>query len=406
MLSKLRIVNFRSIVDLTIDFSYAEGKAPNGYKDLDTLPFLTAPNGERLVPCMAFFGANASGKSTIIEAFKKFQMILEKGFREKETTPYMPNKLHPDRTTALFEITFSIEHGKNVYRIGYDRESIIEESLICDGNPIYTISRGNGEFPGIVHNDYSSERLQTIVKIECSDKQDNQNFTLLTTLASKYTQLCTLVTSADAWFQNFICIPTFKIGFVERFSRKLIQEGDEDFEDRLKKRLSELIQRLDMDIKGFSIETDSLSQRRLMSHHADVNGNLVSFDFFRDESDGTRVLFQLLYFLDVVFEIGGVVFADELDCSLHPLLVQAIVKMAKDKRYNTKNAQLIFTTHTTDILEDNLLRVSEISIVSKNIQYGTKTRRLVDMEHDVRNVTNFRKQYLRGDYAGIPFPTI
>jgi len=79
--------------------------------------------------------------------------------------------------------------------------------------------------------------------------------------------------------------------------------------------------------------------------------------------------------------------------------------MFKDKRYNTTNAQLIFTTHNTDIMEYASMRVSEIGIVKKTLKKGTTFARLSDFT-GVRNVTNFRKQYLDGLYGGTPFPYI
>jgi AAA15 family ATPase/GTPase len=83
--------------------------------------------------------------------------------------------------------------------------------------------------------------------------------------------------------------------------------------------------------------------------------------------------------------------------------------MFKDKRYNIKGAQLVFTTHNTDILDDAVLRVSEVAITRKTIQTGTLIRRIVEFKDDgldVRNVTNFRKQYLKGFYSGVPHPAI
>ena len=81
----------------------------------------------------------------------------------------------------------------------------------------------------------------------------------------------------------------------------------------------------------------------------------------------------------------------------------------KKRRHNPKGAQLIFTTHNTDILDDSILRVSEIAMVRKTTANGTLVRRLVDAKNDgedIRNVTNFRKQYLAGFYSGVPHPAL
>ena len=70
MIAQFKIKNFRSILDMTLDLQYAEGKAPNGYRNSDTFPFLEDATGRRLVPCLAIFGANASGKTNIVKAMK------------------------------------------------------------------------------------------------------------------------------------------------------------------------------------------------------------------------------------------------------------------------------------------------------------------------------------------------
>ncbi len=67
MLSSLRVRNFRCILNLQMQFTYDLKQAPRGWKELDKLPFIE-DGGGRLMPCMALYGPNASGKSTIILA--------------------------------------------------------------------------------------------------------------------------------------------------------------------------------------------------------------------------------------------------------------------------------------------------------------------------------------------------
>ena len=142
----------------------------------------------------------------------------------------------------------------------------------------------------------------------------------------------------------------------------------------------------------------------IYSYHKSIEGSEVRFNF-KEESEGTQRVACLLGYILYVLETGGVLIVDELEASLHPLMLREIVKMFKDKRYNISNAQLIFTTHNTDIMEDELMRVSEVGFVHKTLKEGTTLTRLSDFE-GVRNVTNFRKQYLAGTYSGIPFPYI
>ena len=83
MIKSFTVQNFKSILDLTLDFSYSEGKAPNGYEEMETLPFLELVKNKkkpiRLVPCMALYGANAAGKSNIIYALYTLKTIIYSG---------------------------------------------------------------------------------------------------------------------------------------------------------------------------------------------------------------------------------------------------------------------------------------------------------------------------------------
>ncbi|MCA6072160.1 MAG: ATP-binding protein [Endomicrobium sp.] len=147
------------------------------------------------------------------------------------------------------------------------------------------------------------------------------------------------------------------------------------------------------------------------SYHKDTNNNEVDFDFFNDESNGTKVLFGLMYKILEVLADGKVLIIDEIDRSIHPLVFAKIIEIFKDKDYNTKNTQLVFTTHCTDILEADILRLSEVATVNKNLNERSTIRRISDFKDshefkNIRNTTDFRKLYLQGFFKGIPFPYI
>jgi AAA15 family ATPase/GTPase len=159
----------------------------------------------------------------------------------------------------------------------------------------------------------------------------------------------------------------------------------------------------------FNTKTDSIHSLQITATHTDVAGNPTLLNFLKHESDGTRRLAGLVGLVLHALETGGVFLVDELERSLHPLLMREIVLLFKKRRHNPKGAQLIFTTHNTDILDDSILRISEIALVRKTVANGTLVRRLVDAKRDgedIRNVTNFRKQYLAGFYSGVPHPAL
>jgi AAA15 family ATPase/GTPase len=86
-------------LELRLDFSFAEGKAPNGFKSLVVMPFLDAGDGQRFVSCAAFFGANAAGKSNILKAFLTLKLLLKNGTALAEV--FEPNLLNPKAILLL-----------------------------------------------------------------------------------------------------------------------------------------------------------------------------------------------------------------------------------------------------------------------------------------------------------------
>lgn len=191
----------------------------------------------------------------------------------------------------------------------------------------------------------------------------------------------------------------------------------------------EIVQKLDVDIKNIHVKeqpvTDPLAPRSMVvrrdrstqtdynvfikSSHENDRGEMVVFDFMTQESEGTVRLATVVAHLLRAIKLGVPMFVDELDRSLHPLLVRAVLSLFQQRSRNMNRAQLVFTTHCTELLDDEILRLSEIGIVLKNITVGTKVKRLCDFRRegtDIRNVTNFRGRYMDGFYSGVPFPSL
>ncbi|MDD3927225.1 MAG: ATP-binding protein, partial [bacterium] len=125
----------------------------------------------------------------------------------------------------------------------------------------------------------------------------------------------------------------------------------------------------------------------------------VEFDLEKDESAGTKRFFSLAGWLLTIPITGGVIFIDELDACLHPLLTRYIIKLMH--RNNREPAQLVFTTHDCGLLDSDLFRRDQIWFTEKNEQGATDVFSLWD--YKPRKSENIRKGYLAGRYGAIPF---
>jgi len=136
-------------------------------------------------------------------------------------------------------------------------------------------------------------------------------------------------------------------------------------------------------------------------HPSSDKGEDVALEF-DEESAGTRKLFALAGpWLDVL-DNGLVLFVDELDTSLHPHLVRFLLNLLHTPETNLHNAQLIFTTHDTTVLDQTLMRRDQVWFVEKDAENATRLYPLSD--YKPRKGEALQKGYLYGRYGALPFP--
>ncbi len=445
MLSYVKIRNFKSILDVMVDFSYAEGKAPNNYEQLNTIPFLEVDKKNRFVPCMVFYGANASGKSNIITALFVLNQILKKGIIGN----YFPNKLNQKYDYSSFEIEFFKDKAKYNFYIEYNAFFIKKEKLSKNNKTLYSIDKSSkNNFKNIQTEDYNSDKFNNIIDVECSQFQTIQSNELelnesieninnkvqivpfISRINIGYRGLNKdLVDAFNYLISSIVISLTNNIPYRDSLAILSNNKNDNESLQQSFNKIAEILKKFDIDISRMSLNRELKNpQERLTdipafieqnvnnnvlrleyinSYHHDINNKEVKFNFFREESNGTQILLSLIGFVLYSLENGTALIIDEIDRAIHPMLLIQIIKMFKDKDYNKKNAQLIFTCHATDILSEEIFRISEVSFINKNLKQGTTIKRISDFkEKDIRNVTDFRKLYWNGVFGGIPYPYI
>lgn len=185
-------------------------------------------------------------------------------------------------------------------------------------------------------------------------------------------------------------------------------------DDKYKSILEKLIKNLDLGFKGFKIdEINSLPVKNAFkTYHNlyDNQGNVISdfeFSLHENESSGTNKIFDLSGYLILVLELGLILVVDELDSKLHPILTQEIIKLFNNPETNPKKAQLIFTTHDTNLLSANLFRRDQIWFTEKDEYEATDLYSLLEFKDEdgntIRKDRSFEKDYIRGRYGAIPY---
>ena len=426
MLHSFSVHNYKCIRDLTLDLSFAEGKAPNGYRDSPNHIFVEQADGKgRLCTTLALYGANASGKSTILEALEVLRLLISNGLG---VGLYAPNRVIRNMLSepTLFEVSFFKDRLKFTYTLSYAARGIIEERLTCNGKTLFAV-----EGSAVVDCPFKEKVQGTFAETCVSARTGNQIRTFLFQVAK----------ALPGVSRELECARDFLLGDIVFRARNFVDaseglellsrcydqtESEEPRRDRALKEITSMLHKLDFRIEGLRMEVKRLgdiwsrlpddAQKKLQGedpekllyrmetiHRAETGESAV----FRleDESEGTQKLVGLLGVVLAALHTGKVLVIDELDQSLHSLLVCQLVRLFKEKRTNKNNAQLICAAQNTDLLASGLLQLSEVGIVRQVGLEGASILRLAAVP-ELRNVSDFRKRYLRGDFGGIPFPCV
>lgn len=442
MIETFEIRNFRSILDLTVDFRYGEGSAPRHYLERDTWAFLQEGNAknDRFVPVLAIYGANASGKSNIVNAFLNFQRLLAQGIGGC----YFGNKLNTKYDYAAFGVVVLVAGRRFRYEISYDGERIGSERLseVMHGKSriLFSLGQQEGEgcrvgnvFTGVLGDGYDAARLENALKVECTNGNGVWVKPFLPCLVRAFPGLTDFAQGVMDEFTGRLQVSNRNEFFISQGVDLLARVNSPEARKAAMSKIAKLLKKFDFGVREMTMERqrvgkngatiqnaslspfnpavivqdsgDSLIVDEFKLIHEDAEGTLKPLNFSTEESEGTKVIAALIGICLWALETGRTLFVDELDRSLHPFVLISLIKLFKSKRYNKTNAQLVFTAHDPTPLDEDLLRISEVGIIDKTIAGGTSFRRLCEFK-GTRNITNFRKQYLSGVYSGIPFPYI
>ena len=308
---------------------------------------------------------------------------------------------------SSFEIYFidSEENGAKTYNYGFtvDSTGVHEEWLnykakTARGNYKRIFYR-NGEdydFSGIPSK--SQENLKIALEKE----------TLIVSLGAKL-KIAKLKFIRD-WFLNND-FADFGRPIENFFLSQLIPEGFADNET-VRNKVVDYFASFDPSIIGFNVEVlksdndDEDEHLKIDAIHKMIDSDQTTSIPLQNESAGTLKMFALYPMLDDVLSTGGVLFVDELNARLHPLLVRAFIITFLNPEINTKNAQLIFTSHDSWQLNGNILRRDEIWFAEKDLNGISNLYSLADFVDEdgvkIRKDENYEKNYLLGKYGAIP----
>ena len=418
MLVQFSVRNFKTFKDeakLTL-FASNYDKATREADNVFEVPKF----GLRLLKSAVVYGANASGKTKLVDAarFMK-EFILNSSKESQQGEPIDTEVFRLSTVTigqpSMFEVVFI--HQQEIFRYGFEAtsEAVVSEWLYHRPHTkeIEIFYRDGQEFT--VHPKFRKGSF--LVK----EKMVRSNALMLSVAAQFNDALAQRVIS---WMQSFRQLSGLREEGYMGYSMHRAQElkgksqilellktadiGIEDIEitaglpddmpqqlrDVLSKKIQEENATFFSDVKTFHTKYDE----------ANSPVGLEEFKMSEQESSGTAKFFALSGPVIKALEDGEVLMVDELDSKIHPNLVCKLVKIFNSIETNPHNAQLIFNTHATNLLGSGLFRRDQIWFVEKDRYGAASLYSLAAFRTDegVRKGDNYEENYSKGRYGAIP----
>jgi AAA15 family ATPase/GTPase len=406
MLIEFKVENFRSFrEEQTLSFigSNSDSELPDNY----VTPELPKMPGVRLLKVAAIYGPNASGKSNIIKALRYFAAFAANSFTDlkpEAATGTVPFRFDEEwsKRPSLFEVSFVHKAVRYTYGLALTPERVTEEYLVAYPNEKKQVW-------------FEREWMEATKEYRWSPP--TENFPNYDTHKLGARPNCTFL-SGGAQLQHpklSIVREWFVDHFVPAGFDSVIESPDvtahwyynhpEHREGTVR-----VLKDADLGIVNFRIEKlpdgvrpeykqtiDEWNYRIQFLHKGKDNAWLN----FSEESEGTQRFFALFVPWVLALITGDFICIDEIEASLHPFLARKLIELYLSPGANKNGAQLLFTTHNTFLLDQELLRRDQFWFTEKDDRGATHLYPLTD--YSPRKKEALSKGYLSGRYGALPF---
>lgn len=384
----------------------------------------------RVLPIAAIYGGNASGKTNFFEALHFAKTLVVKGSGIDSLIPIEQFRLDDEGTNRPSRFAFELLIDETIYEFSFavTRRTVIEERLVVitsnsekvlydrrDGKPNFDSSLAKDPFLQFAFKGTRDNQL--FLTNSVSQKGDN-----FRTVYDWFKDTLKFV-APDSWFdpfEQFIDekdpLHTAMNEMLQRLDTGIAHLGSEEipFEDlpipgSLKIELQEEVE------EGRTVELESgnarfvitrkageLIARKLVSFHPKSDGTEAKFEIHQESDGSQRVIDLLPAFLELSAQTPPKVYViDEIDRSLHPLLIRQLLESYLDNCSTETRKQLLLTTHNVMLMDQQLLRRDEMWVTERDTS-GASSLFSFSEYKDVRYDKDIRKSYLQGRLGGIP----
>jgi len=410
MLLQFSVNNFRSIKD-TVTFSMNASSSSDGNHRFHI-------NNYALLSSAVIYGANASGKSNVLRAMEFMRnLVLNKANHTLPHEPFLLNTETED-ASSYFEILFFLKAVK--YRYGFEADSttVYAEWLYSEKEDKETClfdrdAENNRHY-------INKQKFKEGLDLKVADNhlfiwQCEQNNGAISKKIMHWFTGFNLIDSLENTAYFYVALNKMKNNQAKAELLKLVKAagfGIEELAIEEQDVTQDFINNAPFSdhIKQKILHDSSLTSIELKTRHQKFNAEnkpigFVLFDMNETESQGTKKFIALSSLVLDTLEQGKVLLIDQLDASLHPLLIECFIQLFNNKTINKHNAQLIFVTHNTHLLSvPELFERDQIWFTEKDLYGSTELYSLLEFKKNNMDKTpdNLENHYLRGRYGAVP----
>lgn len=393
MLIQFSVENYLSIKDKVVLSLLAS-------RDNEHPEHLILDGNKNYLKSAVIYGANASGKSNVLNAFWFMVNYVLTSHNQQvhkaiDRIPFKFDRETPARPSS-FEVIFTANGIRYAYGFSVTDKAVVEEYLYYYPNGRQAII--------FERKDTTDFRFTVDIDEQNTLKERTSANKLYLSVASNWSYV--KVIPVLEWFAS--CQIITKNSVADAYGLEAEQLKDDDY----RRVIASMLRIADFGIQSLQVrDSDPISSKRgdiftnVDAVHTvqDVEGNISSYTLnMTEESDGTNSYFKLIGVVKKALDLGTLLVADEMDAHLHPLLTKHLVSLFNSAEFNPKGAQLIFTSHNTNLLDLDVLRRDQIWFTEKDEQTAaTDLFSLYDFS--IRKDAKVEKGYLIGRYGAIPF---
>jgi uncharacterized protein len=410
MIVEFSVKNYRSIFDLQTVSFLATGLKSSTENELVDQNNIFTESDVNLLKTVGIYGANASGKSNIITALEDFcdaihELPSPSSRLGSLTQPFLYQE-NPEQTESFFQIVLLVKGKK--YRYGFtvkknpettdeqesSKEIITNEWLFGpkNKNQVNYFTRKN------LHIDYGNlEGSENIPAL----KYPHSLF--LTHAASFDTNICADIRRIiGSYITRGLSTPThyYRFHSIRQIENRELKFRFLHFFNSFGFNFTDIYFKKNEDDTKNRFPLDKIF---LVKSNPNEYSGEVTLNMLHHESEGTQRLFDLAGLLLHAFSIkvSGLLILDEIDRNFHPSLLIKLISLFNNPAINLSNAQLLFSSHDTNIMNPSIMRRDQFYFAEKGKKENTKIYSLAELK-GIRNDADFAKQYLAGFYGSTP----